>query len=170
MATWRAGNGLAGIFRSCHCFCNCAELASLGIVQIVTQDAESPAYVVHHDGWGELVMNRPKRKNALTPDMMSSLREGLDELITEGSNAILLRGEGGTFCSGLDLDVYSAGVPDDAGEIALSLHIELFECPAIIVGALERYAINGGVAFALACDVLVAGETAQLRIGEVRTL
>ncbi len=113
-------------------------------------------------------MNRPKRKNALTPDMMSNLRTGLAALIEGGSNAILLRGEGGTFCSGLDLDVYSAGVPDDAGEIALSLHIELFECPAIIVGALERYAINGGAAFALACDVLVAGETAQLRIGEVK--
>lgn len=134
----------------------------------MTLDTESPAYVVQHDGWGELVMNRPKRKNALTPPMMSSLREGLATLIEGGANAILLRGEGGTFCSGLDLDVYAAGVPEDAGEIALNLHIELFECPAIIVGALERYAINGGAAFALACDVLVAGETAQLRIGEVK--
>lgn len=113
-------------------------------------------------------MNRPKRRNALTPDMMSGLRSGLAELIDGGANAILFRGEGGTFCSGLDLDVYAAGVPADAADIALDLHIELFECPAIIVGALERYAINGGAAFALACDVLVAGETSQLRIGEIK--
>lgn len=113
-------------------------------------------------------MNRPKRRNALTPDMMSALREGLAELVSGGANAILFRGEAGTFCSGLDIDVYSAGVPADAAEISLNLHIELFECPAIIVGALERYAINGGAAYALACDVLVAGETAQLRIGEVK--
>jgi enoyl-CoA hydratase/carnithine racemase len=113
-------------------------------------------------------MNRPKRRNALTPDMMSALREGLKTLVDRGANAILLRGEGGTFCSGLDLDVYAAGVPADAGDISLNLHIELFECPAIIVGAMERYAINGGAAFALACDVLVVGETSQLRIGEVK--
>lgn len=131
-------------------------------------NSESPAYVVQHDGWGELVMNRPKRRNALTPDMIGALRKGLASLMDTGSNAIVLRGEGGTFCSGLDLDVYSAGVPEGSAEDSLMLHVELFECPAIIVGALERYAINGGAAYALACDVLVAGATAQLRIGEVK--
>jgi len=59
-------------------------------------------------------------------------------------------------------------VPKGSAEDSLMLHVELFECPAIIVGALERYAINGGAAYALACDLLVAGETAQLVIGEVR--
>ncbi len=131
-------------------------------------NTDEPAYVVQHDGWGELVMNRPKRRNALTPDMISALRQGLAALVGAGSNAIVLRGEGGTFCSGLDLDVYSGGVPEGAAEDALMIHVELYECPAIIVGALERYAINGGAAYALACDLLVAGETAQLRIGEVK--
>lgn len=131
-------------------------------------DTETPAYVVHHEGWGELVMNRPKRRNALTPAMMEAMRVGLADLLDAGVNAILLRGEGGTFCSGLDLEVYAQGVPEDAMDISLGLHVELYECPAVIVGALERYAINGGAAFALAADVLVVGETAQLRIGEVK--
>nr|QQZ49649.1 hypothetical protein JKL49_22645 [Phenylobacterium glaciei] len=36
-------------------------------------------------------------------------------------------------------------------------HRELYRCPAVIVGALERFAINAGAALALACDLLVAG-------------
>ena len=37
-----------------------------------------------------------------------------------------------------------------------------------MIGALERYAINGGAALALACDLLVAGDEAFLQVGEVQ--
>ena len=50
----------------------------------------------------------------------------------------------------------------------VAAHLAIFDCPVPVVGALERFAINGGAAFALACDLLVAGETSFIQIGEIR--
>jgi enoyl-CoA hydratase/carnithine racemase len=48
------------------------------------------------------------------------------------------------------------------------LHAAIYACPKPIVGALERYAIAGGSALALACDFLVVGENARIDTSEVR--
>ena len=47
-------------------------------------------------------------------------------------------------------------------------HRALFDCATPIIGAMERYAINGGAALAIACDYLVVGEEAFLQVGEVQ--
>jgi enoyl-CoA hydratase/carnithine racemase len=133
-------------------------------------EATSAAHAVMHEGWGELVMARPERRNALTGPMVGDLRAALAELLAGGARVILLRGEGGSFCSGLDLDAFAAEPPPawrDGWQAAYAgLHRELYACPAVIVGALERFAINAGASLALACDLLVAGEGAYLLIGE----
>ncbi len=128
------------------------------------------ARTVRHDGWGELVLARPQRRNALIGPMVDDLRAGLAELLAGGVRAILLRGDGGCFCSGLDVDAFAAD-PAPAwragwAEAWLAFHRELYACPAVIVGALERFAINGGSSLALACDLLVAGEGSYLLVGE----
>ena len=105
-----------------------------------------------HDGWGELVLNRPERRNALAPDSAAALRLGLAELVAGGARVILLRGEGGTFCSGLDVDLFRGGAGAAwAGDWA-GFHRDLHACPAVVICALERYAINAG---ASCPDVLV---------------
>ena len=55
-----------------------------------------------------------------------------------------------------------------AGDSILAAHSSLAACPLPVVVALERYAINGGAAFALAGDLIVTGETSWLQIAEVR--
>ncbi|MCE2407764.1 MAG: enoyl-CoA hydratase/isomerase family protein [Pseudomonadales bacterium] len=47
-------------------------------------------------------------------------------------------------------------------------HTALYECSKPIVVALERFAINGGAALALAADLLVVGDDSYLQVGEVR--
>ena len=97
-------------------------------------------------------------------------RAGLADLLAGGARVVLVRGEGGAFCSGLDVDAFAerpapswqASFADDwAG-----FHRDLYRCPAVIIGALERFAINAGGSLALACDLLVAGEGAYLMVGE----
>ena len=127
-----------------------------------------------HEGWGEIVLNRPARKNAITGPLGTALVEALQELDGDGDvRVILLRGAGGAFCSGLDLKEFSGDPEPDwlAGfqGIWRSVHRSLFECRKPIVGALQRYAINGGAAFAFSCDLLVTGEGAFLQVGEVQT-
>ncbi|MDE0192389.1 MAG: enoyl-CoA hydratase/isomerase family protein [Gammaproteobacteria bacterium] len=129
--------------------------------------------VVDHGRWAEVILNRPARRNAIN----GPLGEGLASAIRradadDGVQAILLRGADGAFCSGLDLKAFNAEPPPDwmprFPAIWRRAHKAIFECRKPIVAALERFAINGGAALALAADLLVAGEGAFLQVGEVR--
>ncbi len=122
---------------------------------------------------GELVLNRPERKNALTGPLVQQLRAGLEKLAGDPSVAvILIRGEGGTLCAGLDLDAFGAAPPppwrarfqDDWADF----HAAMWACPKMTIGVLEGHAIAGGSSLALSCDLLVAGETARFHVAEVR--
>lgn len=123
--------------------------------------------------WGEVILNRPERKNAIVGPMGRELATGIAMLGADPEvQAIVLRGAGGSFCSGLDLAAFNdAPEPEwlpDFPSIWRGAHRALFDCATPIVGALERYAINGGAALAIACDYLVVGEEAFLQVGEVQ--
>ena len=125
-----------------------------------------PILATPHEGWGELVLNRPDRRNALAPESAKALREGLSDLLAGGARVVLLRGEGGTFCSGLDVDLFQGGAGAAWAADWTGFHRDLHACPAVVICALERYAINAGAALALGSDLLVAGEGAILTVGE----
>ncbi|MDV7087037.1 enoyl-CoA hydratase/isomerase family protein [Rhodococcus opacus] len=129
---------------------------------------ESDVVVVRHHQSGRLdiELNRPERKNALTVPMVTQLARTFaaaqdDDTVT----AVLLYGAGGCFSSGLDLAEVRPGEPAITAAIS-DLHTTLsgFEKP--LIGALERAAVNGAAAIALACDLLVVGETSFLMVGE----
>lgn len=123
-------------------------------------------FVERHDGWAELILNRPERRNAIVGDTVNLLRAGLDDLARDETvRAVVLRGEGGVFCSGLDLRHPPAG-SEFAREWA-SLHRALAAFPGVLVGALEKAAVAGGASLALACDLLVVGRGAFLSVPEV---
>ena len=129
--------------------------------------------LIEHDTWAELVLNRPERKNAITGPLGKQLAEALAAVEANAAiETVLFRGEGGAFCSGLDLKEFNAEpAPDwleDFQHIWRGAHRALFNCSKPIIGALERYAINGGAALALACDLLIAGRGAFLQVGEVQ--
>ncbi len=129
--------------------------------------------VVAQDGWAELVMSRPERRNAINGELAAGMVDGLRALSADVAvRVILLRGAGGAFCSGLDLKDFNAEPPPAwmprFSGMWRDVHRALYECPKPIIGALERFGINGGAALALAADLLVAGEGAFLQVGEVR--
>jgi len=134
---------------------------------------DHPVLLEVEDGLASIVLNRPERKNAI----IGPLSDALAAAFTEASDrddvwAVLLHGAGGGFCSGLDLKEYNADPPPTwigtASSSFVAAHRAIAECPVPVVGALERFAINGGAGLALACDLLVAGEEAFLQVGEVR--
>jgi enoyl-CoA hydratase/carnithine racemase len=129
---------------------------------------ERPADRVAH-----VVLNRPERRNALTGPLADRLAETIEALNHDDSVSVLvIRGAGGAFCSGLDLKEFNLDPkPDWVPEFGSKwrrVHRALFNSDRIVVGALERAAVNGGAALALACDFLVAGETAFLQVGEIQ--
>lgn len=125
------------------------------------------------EGVAHVTMNRPERKNAITGPLGIGLAEKMNEASDRADvRVVLLSGAGGAFNSGLDLGEFNADpAPDwlpDFQQIWRGAHKSLFNCSKPIVGALERYAINGGAALAVACDLLVAGENAFVQVGEVQ--
>jgi len=126
-----------------------------------------------HDGWAELILNRPETRNAINGPFGMLLAEHARAINDDPSiNAVLLRGAGGAFCSGLDLKAFNAEPPPswhaDFQLLWRSAHKALFQMKAALVVAVEKYAINGGAALALAGDFMVIGDEAFLHVGEVQ--
>ncbi|MFE7420315.1 enoyl-CoA hydratase/isomerase family protein [Rhodococcus sp. NPDC057529] len=114
----------------------------------------------------DIELNRPGRKNALTIPMVTQLAKALaaaqgDDTVT----AVLLHGADGCFSSGLDLAEVRPGEPAISAAIA-ELHVRLAGLEKPLVGALEKAAVNGAAAIALACDVLIVGEKSFLVVSE----
>ena len=126
------------------------------------------------DGWAEVTLNRPDRRNAITRELAEALARTLSDLDDdEDVRAILLCGAGGAFCSGMDLDALrpaAGAAPDHAREPASAwsdVHAVLLARRTPVVVALERFAINAGAALVLSADLVVAGRDAFMQVSEV---
>lgn len=116
----------------------------------------------------EIILNRPERKNSITADMAVQLRDVIRSVSHDASvNCIVLRGEAGVFCSGVDLKESGNGVKPGPMPAWPEVHAALYSSPVPVVVALEKYAINAGAALALAAPIVVAGESAFLQVGEL---
>ncbi|HVS68071.1 MAG TPA: enoyl-CoA hydratase [Mycobacteriales bacterium] len=121
-----------------------------------------------------VTLNRPERMNAMAFDVMIPLRETLESVSADNDvRAVVLTGAGGAFCSGADLE-NPGRVPDIEGltlpTIALR-SMELLERVITtvrsmhqpVIAAVNGPAIGGGFCLALACDLVVAAESAYFR-------
>lgn len=125
------------------------------------------------DGYAEIVLNHPTTRNAITGPMGEALAEAVTQSGSHpATKCLLLRGADGAFSSGLNLNEFNADPAPEwlagFGQIWRRTHSALYDCPKPIVVALEKYAINGGAALALAGDLLVVGADSYLQVGEVR--
>jgi len=122
-------------------------------------------------GIAQLTLNRHERRNALGTAMMTELAAHLDALSADNSTrAIILTGSGGIFCAGSDLKELAAldisSVAQHEAETAAIVR-QILTCPRPIIAAVEGYALGGGCALALACDVVIAASNARLAMPEV---
>jgi enoyl-CoA hydratase/carnithine racemase len=135
------------------------------------------------DGLAEVCLNRPEKKNAWSLDMFDALAEAADRLAGEaGLRAVILRGEGGCFSSGLDLTVMQGFARDMEGlkhEIAAPLEREManrFQKPVVawqvlkvpVIAAIEGVAYGAGMQLALAADFRIATPAARFSIMEMK--
>ncbi|MGH1490881.1 MAG: enoyl-CoA hydratase/isomerase family protein [Acidimicrobiales bacterium] len=125
------------------------------------------------DRVAHVILNRPERRNALTGPLADQLGDTIEQLNTDDSVSVLvIRGAGGAFCSGLDLKEFNLDPKPEwvatFGDKWRRVHRALFDSDRVVIGALERAAVNGGAALALACDFLVAGENSFLQVGEIQ--
>jgi enoyl-CoA hydratase/carnithine racemase len=135
--------------------------------------ADPEVLLLRHEGWAEIVLNRPDRRNAIDGALADRLHDALGAVQADATlRAVVLRGAGGAFCSGLDLKAFGA-TPTPAwvprfGAHWRAVHVALASLRPVLLVALERFAINGGAALALAGDLTVCGEGAFLQVAEIR--
>jgi methylglutaconyl-CoA hydratase len=127
------------------------------------------------EGAATVVMNRPARKNALDPDMFAALYEAFRTLAgAEGVRVVFLRGEGGAFTSGGDVQWMRRSVDraeDENREDALALARMLrawHELPQLTVSLIDGVAFGGGAGFAAASDLAIATAGSRFSFSEVK--
>jgi enoyl-CoA hydratase/carnithine racemase len=127
--------------------------------------AEEILTVETHDGVADVVLNRPDRLNALNQPLSEALLAWFEARRRDAdTRVIILRGAGRAFCSGADLK--AGGQPDrlrdgpngDWGLRDLLLAMRRAQAP--IIALVHGAAAGGGLAIALAADVIIAAESA----------
>jgi enoyl-CoA hydratase len=110
-----------------------------------------------------ITLNRPEAKNAINGALSSGLVAAVERLDGDaGLTAGVLTGAGGAFCAGMDLKAFARG--EDIGPM---MQFVRNGARKPLIGAIEGFALAGGLELALSCDLLVAAKGARLGIPEV---
>jgi len=133
--------------------------------------SESPILTDRHGRVGRITLNRPAQLNALNDALMDALGESLLALdVDPGIGAIVITGSDKAFAAGADIavmadwgymDVYQSGFITRNWET-----IRQVRKP--VIAAVAGYAMGGGCELALACDIVLAAESAQFALPEIK--
>jgi len=117
-----------------------------------------------------LTLNRPDRLNALTVDVAREFQQAINEALEKRSRAIVLTGAGRAFCAGGDLremqsiasrDGRAEAFFDEPLKILNEAILSIRQTPIPFIAAVNGIASGGGCNLALACDLVVASESAK---------
>jgi 2-(1,2-epoxy-1,2-dihydrophenyl)acetyl-CoA isomerase len=119
---------------------------------------------------GLVTLNRPASLNALTSEVAREFKAAVDEIRQQGARAVLITGAGRAFCAGGDLrEMQRIAEHEGKVEAFFDEPLRLLnECillirrtPLPFIAAVNGAASGGGCNLALACDLVVAGESAR---------
>jgi enoyl-CoA hydratase len=109
-----------------------------------------------------ITLNRPERRNSINQALLAGLYEGLEKAQKDDSvRAVVLTGNGKSFCAGIDLSVIGTDNLFDPRGDGVDLPEAFAACKKPVIGAVNGHAITGGFEIALQCDFLIASEQAS---------
>jgi enoyl-CoA hydratase/carnithine racemase len=112
-----------------------------------------------------ITMNRPQRKNALTPAMYSELVETLRGAEADPAvRVIVVTGAGDAFTSGNDLGDFMNTPPAGPDSPVFQLLLTLVDLEKPLVAAVNGVAVGIGVTMLLHCDLVYAADTARFQL------
>lgn len=122
-------------------------------------------------GITEILMNRPRARNALGNVLVSELLEALAQLQEDRQVRVLIFRSGvkGVFCAGADLKEREQMSEAEVGVFVQRLRglmNEIAAFPAPTIAAMDGFALGGGLELALACDLRVAASSAIMGLIE----
>jgi enoyl-CoA hydratase/carnithine racemase len=123
--------------------------------------------VARQGGAVTVTLNRPEKKNAVNATMWNELGDVLDEVgRSSGDRVLVLRGAGGSFCSGADMSSAPSELnPLTAMERIQGIALTLHQLPKPTVAWVDGDAVGAGCNLALGCDIVLA--TPRSRFAEI---
>ncbi len=120
-----------------------------------------------------ITLNRPEKRNAISPEMMSDLTHALGEVETSAARILIVTGTGKSFCSGIDLDALRTVATlsprenlEDSRRFA-RLFRRIWSFPKPTIAAVNGAAIAGGCGIATLCDFTLCIPEAKFGYTEV---
>jgi 2-(1,2-epoxy-1,2-dihydrophenyl)acetyl-CoA isomerase len=147
-----------------------------GLLTTIAGDTPDGLHLEIVDGIARVTVQRPELGNSLTRPMVARMTQFFDDVSADRNvRVVVLSPEGDKFCTGPDLRVglAPAAVPLDPprvlGDVARGtrtfwqrLVISILDCEKPVIAALNGTAAGAGVQIALACDLVIAAESARL--------
>jgi methylglutaconyl-CoA hydratase len=122
-----------------------------------------------------ITLNRPEKRNALSPELITGLKEAFHRAETDnGVKIVILKANGDSFCAGADLAYlqklqhfsYEENLTDSLQLKELFLQIYSFK--KMVIAQVQGYAVAGGCGLATVCDICFASEEAKFGYTEVK--
>ncbi|HEX3998681.1 MAG TPA: enoyl-CoA hydratase/isomerase family protein [Pirellulales bacterium] len=137
-----------------------------------------PLIKIHvHESTATVILNRPEKRNALSRALLADLARAFADLHFERRiRAIVLAASGPVFCAGMDLaEMLETSRSADAAEqwhsdsVAYRDLLEtMLRFPKPVIAAVNGPALAGGAGLVLACDIVVAADSATFGLPEPR--
>jgi len=122
-----------------------------------------------------LIMNRPEKRNAMSPQMHIEMDDALTELAVDSRTEVLvLTGAGEAFCAGQDIKLYFRANDDAPAARAKARHASnqwrwqrLSTFPQPTIAMVNGFCFGGGFTQVCACDLALAADEAVFGLSEV---
>ncbi|MCC2548685.1 enoyl-CoA hydratase/isomerase family protein [Hymenobacter sp. BT175] len=142
-----------------------------------TQELEALRYIRYEcrDAVGYVTLDRPDKRNALSYDMVSELKQAFEFAENdEGCKVLVLRAEGAAFCAGADLayiqELQGYGYTDNLADSThlMQLFHQIYTLKKVVIAQVQGHALAGGCGLATICDFAFAVPEAKFGYTEVK--
>ncbi len=131
--------------------------------------------VIIADGVAKVVLNRPRKKNAMNPQLHADMTAVLEELRYEDSaHVLVITGAGDAFCAGMDLKEFFHDLKENPKEYNRILRLatewrsrtlRLYPKPTIAM--VNGYCFGGAFSIVESCDLAFAADEAKMGLSEI---
>jgi methylglutaconyl-CoA hydratase len=137
---------------------------------------DNPTVLFEVDGpVAQIKLNRPDKRNALNDELIADLKSALRRTDRDESiRCVVIRGVGSDFCSGADLSALqkiskaSVGENLEDARLLMELFVLIRKLHVPVIAAVHGRALAGGCGLALACDIVLAEQSARFGFPEVK--
>lgn len=134
-----------------------------------------PVKVERSGGVATVIMNRPEKRNAMSPDMHRAMDKALAELeVDPDVKCVVIRGAGGNFSAGQDLKEFFRALEDKPAEAKQIQEIanrwrweRLYNYDKPTIAVIEGYCVGGAFMQLLSTDFAIATETSKFSLSEI---